>query len=464
MMHSKIKNLILLIMVVVCVYLSSNVWLQLPEFLNYNTEADEKSKSGELVEVNIWKILRPIKNVIKYNESYTIKYSDEYDMWGKTVHIINDAFKNFEDSTISQSAAFPSNYLKFDFSTNIPLEIFTSHMEIKNDSINETIKTIKNVIIDLENINSIYFYNGEDTIKITSEKINTQELINIVKQFDFEKETQYSFDQKIGEETIQVPVPLEQTALNPVVVQSELDVHDTETINEIAEDYFKKNYDYVRKSVEVSGKLIYTYRTEKVLKIDKEGLLDFYDASFESSNISNIYESFVAAINFTEEFLGFPEDGYLSQVESIQLDGNYGYRYTFSYEILEKPILFSKVRDNSTLQIDVVGNSVVSYKRFIRNIDDSKVNQMVETKILSAVEVINKNIDMKNEPEIPDGGIIALKPLETDMIGNISNIYLGYFDLSRISKEQVLRVVWVIEVGDKSYIFNAITGALIEEW
>jgi len=50
------------------------------------------------------------------------------------------------------------------------------------------------------------------------------------------------------------------------------------------------------------------------------------------------------------------------------------------------------------------------------------------------------------------------------MIKDINNIYLGYFDLSRISKEQVLRVVWVIEAGEKCYIFNAITGALIEEW
>jgi regulatory protein YycI of two-component signal transduction system YycFG len=50
------------------------------------------------------------------------------------------------------------------------------------------------------------------------------------------------------------------------------------------------------------------------------------------------------------------------------------------------------------------------------------------------------------------------------MLEEISNIYLGYFDLSRITREQVLRVVWVIEAKDKSYIFNAISGALIEEW
>ncbi|MGB4440488.1 MAG: hypothetical protein WBJ13_14990, partial [Sedimentibacter sp.] len=299
------------------------------------------------------------------------------------------------------------------------------------------------------------------------EKINVSDIVNIVKSVDFKNETQYSFNQKIGEKTIQVPVPLEQTALNPVLVHSELDVFDSEKINEIAKDYFKKDYDYVRKSVEVSGNLVYMYRTEKVLKINDEGLLDFYDATIEPDYVTGVYESFIAAVNFTEEFLGFPKDGYLSKVESVQYDGSYGYRYTFSYKILERPILFSKVRDNSALQIDVVGDNVVSYKRFIRNIDDSQMDKMNETQILPALDVINKNLDTQNntgEVEDAEDVVSELKPLKPDMIKDISNIYLGYFDLSRITKEQVLRVVWVIEAENKSYIFNAITGKLIEEW
>jgi len=463
MTQSKIKNIILLAMVIICIYLSSNVWLQLPDYLHYNIEADE-NKPDDIVAADIWNVVRPIKNIIKYNDNYTITYSDEYDMWGKTVHIINDAFGNFENSKVTESAAFPSNYLKFDFSTSIPSEIFTGNMKIENENIKKTIKNIKNVIIDLENLNSIYFYNGENTVKIESDNINAWDIVNIIKNVDFKNETQYSFNQKIGDKTIQVPVPLEQTARNPVFVQSELDVFDTETINEIAKDYFKKDYDYVRKSVEVSGNLVYMYRTQKVLKINDEGLLDFYDATIEPDNVTSVYESFIAAVSFTKEFLGFPKDGYLSKVESVQHDGSYGYRYTFSYKILERPILFSKVRDNSALQIDVVGNDVVSYKRFIRKIDDSQMDKMDETQILPALEVININLDTQNNTEQVEGVVSELKPLNPDMIKDINNIYLGYFDISRISKEQVLRVVWVIETENKSYIFNAIRGTLIEEW
>lgn len=461
MKQEKIKNIILITMVLVCIYLSSTVWLKLPDFLEYSAEAGDKNQAEKVAD--IWNVVRPIKNVIKYKENYTITYSDEQDIWGKTVYVIEDAFNNFNSLNVNESAPFPSQYLKFDFSTNIPVEIFTQHMKIENANIKTKIKDVKNVIIDLENMNAIYIYNGENTVKIEGNSINTTEISSIVKQYDFNSETQYAFNQKIGDKTIQVPIPQEKTALNPVFVQSELDVFDTEKINKIAKDYFKNNYDYVRKSVEVSGNLVYMYRTEKVLKINAEGLLDFYDTTAELENSSDIYESLVTAYNFTEEFLGFPEDAYLSNIESVEYDGNFGYRYTFSYKILERPILFSRVRENLALQIDVIDKNVLSYKRFIRKKDDSQAGKMNDVQILPAIEVIERNLD--NGSNAPDPGEIPeLKPLKQEIIEEISNIYLGYFDLSRISKEQLLRVVWVIEAKDKSYIFNATTGALIEEW
>lgn len=461
MKHVNIKNIILIAMVLVCIYLSSNVWLKLPDFFDSdNREADKQEK---VTDVNVWNVVKPIKSVIKYKDNYTITYSDNQDVWDNTVKIIKDAFDNFDSSVINESAPFPAQYLKFDFNTSIPVEIFTGNMKIENKHINETIKNIKNIIIDVDNPKSIYIYNGENTVKIENDSINTQEASTMVRQFDFDSATQFAFDQVIAEEKIQVPIPLETAALSPVLVQSELDVFDTDTINQIAKKYFKNNYDYVRKSVEVNGNTVYMYRTEKILKINSEGLLDFYDTTADLKNSSDVYESLVAAINFTEDFLGFPEDVYLNNVESIVYDGSYGYRYTFSYKILEHPILFSKVRENSALQVDVVGDNVISYKRFIRKADESQMEERNEISVLPAIDVIDMNLDLEtgsqNYEEAPE-----IKPLKKDMLNEINNVYLGYFDLSRISKEQLLRVVWVMETQDKTWIFNAMSGKLIEEW
>jgi hypothetical protein len=448
-------------MVLACLYLGSNVWLKIPDFLMVNFHEDDTIAEEVNTEINVWNVVKPLKSIIRYKDNYTVFYSDdEYNLWLKAIDIISEGFEIYNGNLEAQSAAFPTQYLKFDFPINIPIEIFTNQMKIENVKLDDEIKYIKNIIIDLDNRNCIYIYNGENTIKIENDRINTDNILGIIESIDYDDTTKYSFEETIGEEKIQIPVPLEKSALNPVFVQSELDVFNSVAINKIAKDYFKNNYEYVRKSVEVSGNLIYVYRTEKVLKINAEGQLDFYDSNLEFSNNQDVHKSLLSAMNFTENFLGFPKDGYLSNIESIQIQGNYGYRFVFSYKILDRPIMFSRVRDNAALQIEVIGDSVVSYKRFIRNIDQTQSANMKNYEILPAVEVIKKNIQVNSTAD----GIMELKPLKIEMIKDISNIYLGYFDLSRVLKEQVLRVVWVVEIGDKSYIFNASTGALIEEW
>jgi hypothetical protein len=451
----------LLVVVLACVFLSTKVWLQPPEFIVKGLESGVKTEEQPVLSTDIWTVLRPLKAIVKYQDNYTVLYSEkDYNLWNKSVGLIYDALKNYVGSSVTFDAAFPADYLKFDFASEIPIEIFTGQMELDDENLNNSIKRIKNIIIDLSDSKSIYIYNGENTIRITNSYIDTKALADSVKEIDFSRYTKYSLSEKIGNETVMIPVPLEETALNPVFVHSELDIFDTAKINEIARKYFKSNYDYVRKSVEKSGNLVYMYRTEQALKINEEGFLDFFDANIDTNSKSNIYESFISAIAFSQEFMGFPKDGYLSNVKSIQYDGNYGYGFTFSYNILERPILFSKVRANAALEVDVIGNSVVSYKRFIRNIDQSQGDKMQTVNILPAAQVISLNI----QPQKAVSGMPELRPLTTDMIKDISNIYLAYFDLSRISKEQVLRVVWVVDIKDKSYIFNAITGALIEEW
>ena len=152
MLKIRIKNTILLFMVVICIYLSSNVWLKLPEFFSPNAYEDE---SMEETEADIWKVLRPVKNIIKYDDNYTVLYSDEIGLWQEALNVINDAF-NDSNGTVTETEAFPAEYLKFDFNTNIPVEIFTTHMKIENNDVDEIVKSIKNIIIDLKDNNSIY--------------------------------------------------------------------------------------------------------------------------------------------------------------------------------------------------------------------------------------------------------------------------------------------------------------------
>ena len=83
MKHGNIKNIILIAMVLVCIYLSSNVWLKLPNF--FDSDNRETDKQVINTAIDIWNVVRPIKSVIKYKDNFTITYSDYQDIWGKTV-------------------------------------------------------------------------------------------------------------------------------------------------------------------------------------------------------------------------------------------------------------------------------------------------------------------------------------------------------------------------------------------
>ena len=263
----------------------------------------------------------------------------------------------------------------------------------------------------------------------------------------------------------EIPISTSEVTLNPVFVKSEIDIDDTGQIEEIAKNYFEENFDYVRKSVDSTGSVNYIYKNEKVLKINKDGLLEFYDSIDSSLERSDVYESFKVALSFMDDFLGFPENAYLSEVELFQKDGEYGYSYVFSYNLLDKPIIFSQVRDEKAIQIDVFGSKVVLYKRFIRVVDESMEAEMKEVEVLSPDEIIARNIDFVTSLylERSGGGDVEFESIKSQILNSIYNIELAYFDPSRKLKDQLLRTVWVIRTRDRQYVFNAISGAIIEE-
>ena len=70
MKHGNIQNIILIAMVLVCIYLSSNVWLRLPDlFDSDNKEADKQEITSD---IDVWNVVRPIKSIIKYKDNFKI--------------------------------------------------------------------------------------------------------------------------------------------------------------------------------------------------------------------------------------------------------------------------------------------------------------------------------------------------------------------------------------------------------
>ena len=459
MHREKVKNLILILLVSFALFLSSQVWLKF-SFENYNNTVNVEIPES----IYLWDKIRPAKYVLTDGKEYSIHNSECCEeIWDVFIESIGDMvrYTGFEGKATEES--IENRSIRVEFDSPIPTVLFIEGMETNNNKLLSQVGNIKWISYDFD-LDEFLINDGEETYGFTMES-NVDELFAIYGKAIAYAREKYSGTYVSDYGYNEIPISASEVTLNPVFVKSEIDIDDTEQIEEIAKNYFEENFDYVRKSVDSTGSVNYIYKNEKVLKINRDGLLEFYDSIDSSLEISDVYESFKVALSFMDDFLGFPENAYLSEVELFQKDGEYGYSYVFSYNLLNKPIIFSQVRDEKAIQIDVLGSKVVLYKRFIRVVDESMEAEMKEVEVLPPDEIISKNIDFATSLylERSGGGEIEFESTKSHILNSIYNIELAYFDPSRKLKDQLLRTLWVIRTTDRQYVFNAISGAIIEE-
>lgn len=459
-MHKeKIKNLILIFLVALAIFLSSQVWLKF-SFERYNNTVNVELPES----IYLWDKVRPAKYVLTDGKEYRIHNSECCDeIWDVFIESIGDMVRYTEFEAFVDEEKIENRSIKVEFDSPIPTVLFIEGMETNNNKLLSQVGNIMWIAYDFDR-DKFLVNDGEKTYGFSMES-NIDELLSAYGDAIAYARDKYSETYVSDYGHSEIPISTSEVTLNPVFVKSEIDIDDTGQIEEIAKNYFEENFDYVRKSVDSTGSVNYIYKNEKVLKINKDGLLEFYDSIDSSLERSDVYESFKVALSFMDDFLGFPENAYLSEVELFQKDGEYGYSYVFSYNLLDKPIIFSQVRDEKAIQIDVFGSKVVLYKRFIRVVDESMEAEMKEVEVLSPDEIIARNIDFVTSLylERSGGGDVEFESIKSQILNSIYNIELAYFDPSRKLKDQLLRTVWVIRTRDRQYVFNAISGAIIEE-
>lgn len=459
MYREKIKNLILILLVAFAIYLSSQVWL------SFSFEKNTTNVNVELPEsIYLWDKIKPAQYILTDKKEYRIHNSECcQEIWNVFIKSIGDIVRenNFEGTLVEKN--IDSRSIRVEFDSPIPSVLFIEGMKTNNNRLQSQVENIKWISYDFD-LEKFLINNGEETYALILDS-NIEELKTVYENVIVYAREKYSATYLSDYGNNEIPISRSEVTLNPVFVKSEIDIDDLKQIEEIAKNYFNENFDYVRKSVDSTGSVNYIYKNEKVLKINRDGLLEFYDSIDNALERSDVFESFKIALSFMDDFLGFPEMAYLSQVELFQKDGEYGYSFIFSYNIMDKPIIFSQVRDEKAIQVDVFGSKVVLYKRFIRVVDYSMEMEMKELEVLSPDDIITRNIDFITSLylEKSDGGETEFESTKNYILNSIYDIELAYFDPLRKLKDQLLRTVWVIRTSDRQYVFNAISGAIIEE-
>ncbi|WP_432405759.1 hypothetical protein [Wukongibacter sp. M2B1] len=487
MRKERLKSVVLAVLFITCVAFTQRLWFHLP----LGGVVSIANNDDEEINIDVTDILSPQSFSISFGGgNHAVFYSEPHEVWNmnkaeekKEVSIwqtIKPVLKYYLKSDYEVREVTLEEWkkikkfksIRMDFACQIPgeslIEAFTGD-ERDTFQIEGSIGTILIPGIEDEKAN-IYLGNDEENIyfKLTGIDVNdgVRKLIeNIEKNVDDRNYMYYVSLEDIADVENDVLAPVFEEAFIPSYnAINQIDVLDEVTVKSNANQFFGKNFDFVKQITEIDGTHIYMYGYgEKALKINKNGVLEYTEKiDKENSGINlGFLESLEYAVKFVGEKIGWPITGnaYLSDYEPIEKNGEKGYSFSFNYRLHGLPIYIPDFGEDRGIEVEVIGTQITMYKRRVKlsgkQLDDEENSQK---RALDILEVLDKNSDdIKNsyrrfsERELTEEEIKNIKIEEL-----IEDIGLVYY----VDRNNVLKPVWEITIGNIVYYFDIYTGLI----
>jgi regulatory protein YycH of two-component signal transduction system YycFG len=245
-------------------------------------------------------------------------------------------------------------------------------------------------------------------------------------------------------------VPLDMSSFNlPVgTAVRELDTGAQAVLDAQASSFFS-DMSLVRKITEMDGSVIYTDSQSALLRIDSTGFLEYmvYSYAGGDKNRSDINSAIDAALAFIHAHGGIPGQLYLQETREAVENDYRGHVLKFNYAYNGLPFFRRGGLDTSAIEVMVVGGKVVKYTRNIHNITRARIVQKPLLYPVKAADVVAETISRLEE---------------TKRLPVILDMYLGYcIDTEGVREHQAFPV-WYIRTGERAFIVDAYEGKLVE--
>ena len=437
MTKERLKTFLLLSLVCISVFLTKRLWIEIPyDILSF-------SKKEEAVSANylFTDMIKPHKYLLNFDEkNHTIFYNDDNNnLWTSTRSSLVDILSSNNIKTNNLSNEEFSTYNEEKSIVFYFPEKYSTYILARSLGVSKP-----NYIIEkMPKIDEIYFYlgrkeafvvfsEGDKHLKVYNLDMDTEIIKNQVREIEERKDYTYYYSMKdtLGvDNNIYITYKMAQN-LPKVYVKNELDIYDIDEIRNIAEKFFDKDIDYIREIIENNGSILYVYN-QRVLKINQNGLLEYFNPLEAPVKERNLYISLNTAAEFLSSHIEVPKDMYLAKIEEIDSEESEGYRLTFRYRIRGIPVILGSDTVEDFIQVDVFNKYVRNYKRFIRK--DMKINiqnKSDDNRMLSAFDIININYDILEKGYVEDKNIdledIDRETIKDDILSSIQNINIAY--------------------------------------
>ncbi len=490
------KNILLVVLFLLTILLLSFLWAEkgLEDFIL--TESRE-TKEVLLAE----EVFLPDKIIISKGKGDFEIPKKTRELWvNEILPILKniDSLGNKETEEITgesynQVLEFP--FIAFTFKDSIALKDFKNIFGIKNKMNLEEDIWIKHALFSKADEKCIFIYDDKENryFRIIAEKNILKlfyedgerqnndkdrfDLSEIMKKYGGkEKITYYRLKEFFGEKSKKnTLVMLEQPkeTLN-IKFEKNLEIKTNEEKDRIAEKFFGKTLDFVRKIEESEGKTIYMYGFgQKVLIIDDLGYVEYKEVvKPDNSKEHTFTENLQVALEFMSDKIVYDEDknnfGDLvdekPRIMEIIIDKTKKDSVVFKMCIaIEDKKVYSP--DYEQFEIGITSGKVDYYHQDFYEISQNKKSLKKQIG-LTPIELISKNYvfiqkaeAFAKESSIPSieilkKGKIQEKSVE-DIAGKIENIEIGYY---KNDEKGELQCVWILETEDMRFEFELDSG------
>ncbi len=479
MNRERLKTLILWILVITSIVLTQQLWF--PSLIKTLRAGDKVNKISHAAVIEERKsIITPNRIIASFGAGdrkknyYTILSSNMNFVWEQSKNILKDYFLEDSEITLVKHDVYiqanTKKSIELEFGDNIPTILVSSIFDTLDNKVIRDIKEIKKILIPASNQGIIYIMDNSKNNIYEVKLSNYKKDDTLVKFIDGLKNTKYikyhpiySLFSELDENNTIMPINYTLDT-KQVFVQSEIDINNEIRLIEQSKSFFDDKFDFVKTIKETSGAVVYIYGYgEKSVRINNKGALEYNE---EIGNISStdILTSLDTAVDFIYKNGGFPKNTYLKHIQTVTNGKNKGYRFSFEYTIGGFPVKFNGNKTENPIEIEVYGNQVKTYSNLVRKVMNMEgVNP--EQKILYFPNIIERNIEylksqyFDNENQSVEQIDEEEKTLQ--MLKDIEEVRLVYFDTVEKQRIQLLKPSWMIKIRNNIYYFDGYTGRLI---
>ena len=469
-MKERLKTLLLISLVGISLWFTHKSWIEMPNRF-FNVFESEKAYSSTYL---LSDMLAPNKYILNFNEKYHTVINNDYEkgllFYAKDLITQGLSNKLIEISNVDEKEYhnyFNRRSIVFYFPEKVNTRLLTKILEIESpNEVMDNLSDIDNVYIFLASGDPFFiFSDGEDHFRVSVENLDTSNLKEKFKKIEADKNYNY-YDSMANRFAIDNNIFIPYEMNNPiprVFVENKIVSFTEDEKKELVETFFDKDIDYIREIVENNGSTIYVYN-QKVLKLDINGTLEYFNSLENKVRKRNLYESMNTATNFLSQNTDLILNMYLDEIEEIEIDNSLGYRFTFGYRVGGIPVILGNQEVDDFIEMEVFNGEVRLYKHHIRRYMNRKSEDIkLEKKILSSFQVIDMNDQYIIEAYLRENKVNTKdeEDIIEEVLSSIQSIDLAYFDPSIKTIGEELIPVWVIESEKAFFAFNVYNGELI---